>query len=300
VKHDPIFGLVYGQSGMGKTTDMLYSFPTALFIGPANGFLPAQTMCGYLPRSVNVSLISELTQVLTAAGQNSAAANQAAQTRTHLVVDDLSAISESTVRHWQKRGLSRYPLWGKVREEFIDFALAARRYRVDVYLNAWEDEPKTDSENQKYTRGGPRLHGSISDTLPYLCDFVYRTVRQPAQKPWPGTYVSATLRDFPMKDRFNVVTKLGSTPMNLAEILRARGVHVPRHPALPWQEGIVDALAAQMDQQAPSNLYAFTNQCYATLRERFGPEAARWTVRDAFDRSRLRTGLREADEVFVR
>lgn len=299
MRHDPIFGLVYGQSGLGKTTDMLYSFPTALFIGPANGFLPGQTVCGYQPRSVDVSLISEITQVLTATGRGSTAGSAAAQARTHLVVDDLSAISENTVRHWQKRGLSRWPLWGKVREEFIDFALAARRYRVDVYLSAWEDEPKTDYETQKYTRGGPRLHGSISDTLPYLCDFVYRAVRQPGLKPWPVNYLSAASRDYPMKDRFNVVARLGQAPMNLAEILRLRGVSVPRHAGLPWQEGVVEAIAGAMEPMSQAHLYAFANECYAGLRERFGPEAARWTVRDALDRVRLRAGIRDADEVFV-
>lgn len=291
--HDPIFGLVYGQSGMGKTTDMLYSFPTALFVGPANGFLPAQTTCGYVQRSVDVSLISQLTGVLTSAATST-------QTRTHIVVDDLSAVSESTVRHWQKKGLSRWPLWAKIREEFIDFALAARRYRVDVYLIAWEDEPKTDTETQKYTRGGPRLHGSISDQLPYLCDFVYRTVRQPTNKPHPCAYTSATIKDYPMKDRFNVVTKLGSTPMNLAEILRARGVQVPRHPDLPWQEDAVRVISDQLCQQPRDQLYAFANTCYTPLRQQFGPEAARWTVRDALDRALLRKGLEQADDVFVR
>jgi hypothetical protein len=84
-----VVAAVYGPSGLGKTVDMLYSFPTGLFVAPPGALKPAHNVVGHVPDSVEASTIMEATEIVKKhgkAGQYSA-----------IIVDDFSLLAEQTV-----------------------------------------------------------------------------------------------------------------------------------------------------------------------------------------------------------
>ena len=53
----PPFICVYGNSGIGKTTDMGFAFPNALFVAFAGATKSSVSTCGYTPREVQVHTV---------------------------------------------------------------------------------------------------------------------------------------------------------------------------------------------------------------------------------------------------
>ena len=102
-----------------------------------------------------------------------------------------------------------------------------------------------------------------------------------------------------MKDRFHVATACHPAPMNLAEILRAGGTDIPRHPDLPEQEEMVEALAGHF--AGLDGFAAVTaNEFYAKLRASgMTPRIAKWTLRDALDRAKIRRAVQAAEDTFI-
>ena len=144
------------------------------------------------------------------------------------------------------------------------------------------------------------LSGRLPEQIPALCDLVLRAVHEPKRAPWPGAYRCRLDPDWTMKDRFNIAYRVDPCPMNLAELLRASGVHIARI----WddQEEQVEALVAGDDPVFSGDLKADkerANEVYQALVSGGQPVTrARWTVRDALDRAVIRRDLREAEGSF--
>ena len=147
-------------------------------------------------------------------------------------------------------------------------------------------------------RGGPMLSGKLPEQIPAMCDMVFRCGHEPMRKPWPGVYHCQFSTDYVMKDRFNVATRMTPAPMNLAEILRSAGYDMSRHSDLSWQEEIVEKVALSLLAGEP--VAETVNSSYKHL---IGggvtPAAARWTMRDALDRSVIRRALAATDDIFI-
>lgn len=276
---DPYVVLSYGASGIGKTTDMGYSFPLALFLAAPGSLNSIETVCGYTPTRHEVSSIPEATEVIKMMkGSNF----------NTVVIDDFSFLAEQTLSLLEKTHKG-FKLWGALRDVVIEFRNVSRYAGVNVVLNAWEGGPKQ-RENGQAIKGGPLLSGRLPEQIPALCDLVVRGIYEPSREPWPASYRCKLDPDWTMKDRFNIAYKIDPCPMNLAEILRASGIHVPRI----WddQEAQVVRLAAGNDETPaifcgdPSKDREKANAAYRELMEMgFPVNKAKWTIRDALDRA---------------
>ncbi len=284
---DPVVACVYGPSGLGKSTDCCYSFPTALFIAAPGALKAAQSVCGFEPKSINLNTIGEITAIL---GELSGKFQT-------VVIDDFSFLAEQTFSQLEKKH-SGFKLWGEMRDVALEFRDKARYAKLNVIFNAWEQAPKTNQAGQK-VRGGPMLSGRLPEQIPALCDVVLRAVHEPLRKPWGAVYRCSADPSWVMKDRLNIASVCDPTPMNLGEILRAGGVTVDRHPDYPemekWVEDIANALTGDTRVDV-----ATANTCYSQLTQngvnQFG---ARWALRDALDRSVIRRAKSLADNTFI-
>ena len=237
IEYETFVVIVYGPSGTGKTTDQGYSFPTALF-GAAPGALSSiRSVCGYVPKSVEIATIQDATKLL----------KEAAGKVKVLVIDDFSFMAEQTFALLEKK-YKNYDLWGKLRDVALEFRDQARYSKISVVMNAWEKAPQM--KDGIRVRGCPALSGRLPEQIPALCDVVLRASFDAKRKPWPAVYRCYLDPSWTMKDRFDIAPRIDPSPMNLAELLRAGGVSVERHTDLPKQEDWVEGLSRHFMEAA--------------------------------------------------
>jgi hypothetical protein len=284
---EPAFVLTYGPSGAGKTTDTGYSFPRALFIAVRGALQSLRSVCGYEPATEAATTIQDITKRIQSLkpGQYDS-----------VVVDDFSFIAEQTMAALEKKH-SGFKLWGALRDTTLDFRNAARYANCHIILNCWETGPKERAGQR--VRGGPKLPSDMPEALPAMTDLTLRCGIDPMRKPWSGVYNCYLSPDYVMKDRFDVVPRISPTPMNLAEILRAVGYAVARHPDLGWQEDVVEQVAQNIVAASPGDLVKIANETYAALvGGGASTAAARWTLRDGVDRAVIRRALAARNDAF--
>lgn len=280
--------LGYGPSGIGKTTEQGYSFPCALFAAAPGALNSIKSTCGYHPAQTQVDTIEAATKLI-----------KDVSGKFHwLVIDDFSFLAEQTFAALEKKRKG-FQLWGALRDVALEFRDTARYSEVNVIMNAWEQVPKVTQDGSK-VRGGPMLSGRLPEQIPALCDVVVRAIHEPGRQPWPAAYQCNMDPNWVMKDRFNIASQISPAPMNMAELLRAAGKEVPRHPDLPDQEETVEALATHFGALTGNERSIQANAFYTKLRES-GTSAtvARWTLRDALDRAEIRQALGKAADTFI-
>jgi hypothetical protein len=283
---DPVVVCTYGPSGVGKTTDQGYSFPQALFVAAPGALTSVRTVCGYTPASTHVRTLAEATKLVKDVKGSYPA----------VVIDDFSFVAEQTFATLEKK-FNGFRLWGELRDQALAFRDAARYAGVDVILNCWEQGPKTNAAGSK-VRGGPMLSGRLPEQIPAMCDVVLRAASDTQRKPWPAVYRCSNDPAYVMKDRFNVASVVDPAPMNIAELLRAAGVSIPRHPDIPDMEEYVETFCQAM--QAESNPIPKANEFYTALIGSGVPvPAARWILRDAMDRCTIRKAQAAAQSMFI-
>jgi hypothetical protein len=273
---EPFVVCTYGPSGIGKTTDNGYSFPRALFLAAPGALNSIQAVCGYTPDRHFVATIPQATTVIEEVGKS--------KKYDTIVIDDFSFMAEQTFSELETKH-SGFKLWGKMRDAALAFRDKSRYSGVNVILNCWEQPPKNKHDGSR-VRGGPQLSGKLPEQIPALCDVVLRAVHEPHRRPWPAAYRCSADPNYVMKDRFNVATIADPAPMNLAELLRAAGMHIARHPDIgEKQEEQVKAIAESLSGN-PQQDADLVNQIYGKLVQSGQPvQVARWTLRDALDRA---------------
>lgn len=284
--NDPVVVMTYGPSGVGKTVDSGFSFPRALFMAAPGAVTSIERTCGYAPDRVPVLDIGTATEVLSKVSSKYGT----------VVIDDFSFMAEQSFAILESR-YSGYTLWGELRKLVLNLRDASRNAGVNVILNSWEQGPKKTIKGER-VRGGPKLSGNLPEAMPAMCDVVLRAVHDPARQPWPVVYKCSTDPSWVLKDRFNIVPQLQSAPMNLAEILRAADVNVPRREDYGGQEEHVEKIANELTGD-PTEDVELANAMFKKLRENHPHTYAYWTVRDAMDRAVIRVGLQEAQNTFI-
>jgi len=270
-----------------NTTDQGYSFPRALFAAAPGALSSIESVCGYLPATTQVSTIEDATKLI----------KEVSGKFEWLVIDDFSFMAEQTFSRLEKK-LHGFKMWGKLRDVVLEFRDTARFSKVSVVMNCWEQPPKT-AHNGAKVRGGPRLSGNLPEQVPAMCDTVLRAAHDLHRQPWPAVYLCRLDPSWVMKDRFNVATAAHPCPMNLAELLRASGTPVPRHPDLPDQEAIVEALS-EVFGGMEGFAAATANEYYTKLLASGMPvTVARWTLRDALDRAEIRRAIAASQGTFI-
>lgn len=286
----PPFVLVYGASGCGKTTDMIFSFPRCLFLA-APGALKSAKLAGYEPSSMPVDTFQDVTALLPQVRELGYAG---------VVIDDASFLAENTVSAAQavKRG---FDVWNTVRDVVLDFRAQARKLDLLVALNCWETDIKLKDTTPKERdgtkkqgveentfarmRGGPLLPMNLRESLSAMCDNVFRAI-PPLETArgnlWQGKYLTRGNEDWIGKNRD--ANTPDEAPMNLGEILRLAGY------PLPYYE---DWMGEEVTRIADSRPEAKEDKKYfeAAFQELIGrdadPKIASWIVRDAYHRTQL-------------
>jgi hypothetical protein len=293
---DPVLGLSYGPSGIGKTTDTGLSFPNALFIAAPGALQSVKNVAGYTPLVENATTIPDVTKMINTIASYRA---KGADTKIDAIVaDDFSYLAEQTFAQLEKK-FNGFRLWGELRDAIIEFRNAARNAKVHIIVNCWEQPPK-DKMGGGRVKGGPMLSGNLPEQVPAMFDMVLRCGLDPMRKPWPGIYQCVADPNYIMKDRLNIASAAHPAPMNMAELIRAAGYEVSRLPALAWQEEIVSKVSAQMVADGAARDKDTANAVFSDLiKNSVSPAHARWTLRDAMDRTVIRRALSARDAVFL-
>ena len=293
---DPVLALVYGGSGAGKTTDSGLSFPNALFIAAPGALQSIRHNGGFDPLCENATTIPDVTKLITTIGQYKA---KGSDTKIDaVVVDVFSFLADQTFASLEKK-FKGFQLWGELRDAVTDFRNAARFAKVHIVMNAWEQPPK-DKAGGARVKGGPMLSGNLPEAVPAMFDMVLRCGMDPMRKPWPGTYQCVLDPNYIMKDRLNIASACHPAPMNLAELIRAAGYDLSRLPDLVWQEDVVARVSTQMLADGAAKDKETANVVYADLvKNGVNPLHARWTLRDAMDRTVIKRALAARNNVFL-
>jgi len=269
----PPFICVYGMSGIGKTTDMGFAFPKALFIANAGATKSIVSTCGYTPREITGNTVADATKIVHQMAKGEIDGNQ-------IVIDDFSYMVEASLSVLEER-YTGWTVYGKLRDEIFQFRRVARESGITVALNCWLQAPKTNDDGSK-RRGCPKLPSDYGETIPAMCDLVLRGDIHRGYKPHPYAYYCDSSVEWVGKDRDGGTPN--PSPMNLGEILRLNGYEVPR--LVDWQEDQVEKIS----QMIESDGNKVVQEAYKKLLEKMpkNPQLAYWTVRDAVDRSILR------------
>jgi len=300
---DPVLGVIYGYPKIGKTCDLGYAFPRAIWIAAPGSTAPLESVCGYAGNPPkDIDSLEEAVAIMAALQKDLKARERV----DALVIDDLTLYVDRTIRALAPRAVSKggasdgRALWGLVRLELLNLRDTARRAGLHVFMNAHEQPPRVN--NGTRVRGGPALPGAGAELVPAACDVTLRAMPNP-QIPvgWKVEYrCTVEDQDYVSGDRYNVTPD--HAPMNLGEILRAQGFPIRRHPDMPWQEEIVEkiatailsdisnaefakrALAMAYDESIKRQGGVGMTKAEVDIREK----RAIWTQRDAYDRAILR------------
>lgn len=268
----PPFICVYGQSGIGKTTDMGFAFPKALFVAHAGATKSIVSTCGYTPRETIANTVQDATVIVEKMANGDIEGNQ-------IVIDDFSYMVEASLSKLEDK-YTGWTVYGKLRDEIFQFRRIARESNITVALNCWLQAPKTNEDGSR-KRGCPKLPSDYGETIPAMCDLVLRGDVHRAYKPHPYAYYADSSVEWIGKDRDGGTPS--PSPMNLGEILRLNGYELPR--LVDWQEETVAKITLKIQSDGRS----VVQEAYKSLLQKMpnNPQLAYWTVRDAVDRSIL-------------
>jgi len=292
--HDVINTLVmsYGSSGNGKTVDMGYSYPNALFIATRGSLLSIKNTCGYMPATLDLPNIQEATKLVMELKDNTEF--------DAVVVDDFSHLADKTMVDIEKK-YKGWDVYSQMNQIVLDFRNAARYAGVHIAINCWEAHPKTNRNTGAFTRGGALLSGKLPESLPALCDLVLRCGKDP-MKPtqWKGIYKCQLDTQYTMKDRFGVCYNLDPVPQNIAEILRSANIPLSRLKGLEWQEEIVEQSSTaflEIKNSKERNL-EIEKLFSGLISQGVEPKFARWTIRDVIDRIAIKRSINQQSVKF--
>lgn len=277
---------IYGPAGVGKTTDLGYSFPRGLFVAAPGALRPLVRICGYDPKDQtrNAGTIMEAMPLIDEAKRLGC---------DSIVFDEFSYQADQTFAELEKR-YTGFKLWGVLRDTIMDFRDKARYAGIHVIMNAWETGPR--DRNNVRQRGGPKLPSDLPEQMPALCDLVLRARLDMSRSAstWSGAYFGGPDPEWVTKNRDAGFGLPPILPMNVAEIIRACGGTVQRHLLLSDQEAMVEKLATKIQPivSDPTAVRDLGRAALDLLRDRgVKPKVAIWTMRDALDRALLRAAI---------
>lgn len=293
IPKDPVLAMIYGVPKTGKTTDLLYSLPRAIWIAAPGATAPADSVCGYtlMRKPIDIASLDDAVRILEGLERDKGKTLDV----DALILDDLTLYVDRTVKALSDDGVGRKDprqLWGAVRLKLLAVRDTGRRARVHVIFNAHEAGPKM--QNATRIRGGPALPGAGAEIVPAACDMVLRATARAADPTqtfigWPVVYrCQVQDLDYVSGDRYNRTPDF--SPMNLGEILRSAGFNIRRLPGFEWQETIVAKLApllAERIAEADFTKKALELAFVESMKNSKDERHAIWTQRDVYDRAVL-------------
>jgi hypothetical protein len=286
----------FGYAGAGKSVDGCYSFPTFLNIAVPGALQPCRHVCGYTPVSMDLNNLVEATQLL----------NKLAKEKHQfdgINFDDFSLLMQRTLSFVKKEWshLKGWQVYTKINELAYEFRNTARYHNKHVMINCWE-KPPDQNDSGHFVRGGAQMSGKLPEQFAALCDLVLRCDTDQLRgqtREWNGIYRCRNDNQYTTKDRFGICYRLNPIPMNLREILNAAGFELPRLQSLPWQEQAVESISTQITNGDQPPLVIAKTFYSQLLKKGIEVSAAKWTIRDALDRSDIRQQLKKSAETFI-
>lgn len=282
--------LIYGPSGLGKTTDCGFSFPNAYFLAAPGALKSIESNCGFVPASSYIRTLPDAIKVMEVLGKE--------KKYDTIVIDDFSFMAEQTLNWLEStKKMSGFKLWGELKDIVLDLRDKSRFCGMNVVMNAWEQAPKVTPEGSRL-RGGPLLPGKLPESVPALCDVVLRATPEPKRKPHPVVYRCNPDMSWSMKDRNSIANRVDPCPMNLREILIAGGEQVGTH-RFPEHDNLVEKFSKLFTGKQDEDKDK-ANQTYQILKKEMTVIQARWTIRDALDRALIRAETTRFDDDFFK
>jgi len=286
---EPAVIITYADSGTGKSSDLIASFPGACVLAQKGALKPVVGVFG-LPRdSLWTVEIRTLYDAISLAQQ--IAQLPVDKRPPALGIDDLSLLAGNTLTAMKasgKYGRNPYALWGDLRDLVQTLGNVCRwDAGIHVVINGHEQAPYT-ADDGTFHKGGPRLPSkALTAMIPYVADTVLRGRKADATaprkgSPWQAVYDCEFSDRWILKDRHGMYG-LG-LPMNLSEWLRAVGYVIPRARGLEWQSAWVQLIAESL--HAGNDIAKVKAAAIERLQAAgHDPRHIRWALRDGIDRA---------------
>lgn len=284
---EPVFAIVFGDFGVGKSYDATLCAPDAYTLSAPGALKGVRETVGdewynYIMNfNFPVETLDDITDFLLkiAAGTIE---------RRPVRLDDLTIAATNTLAQLNAVYTEQY-----IRQKFEDFKRrvyrlkeAARRAGVHVIASNHIQAPST-SEKGVFTRGGPAM-GAPSACPPVYAsaDIIYRAEVEVGRFPHPLVYRC----DYPnnawaYKDRHGVLSGVG--PANLREILLHAGMQMPRPDYFAWMDEYVEAVAQEIIGGADKREVWNRHREYLQKNGVYKGHIY-WVLRDGLDRASLR------------
>lgn len=280
LQQKPVVFVNYGLSKIGKSTDLLFSFSQALFVGDMRSLRPSIKTVGWAPLAIEET--TDLAGLRASARKYIRVVNgkPAPGCPTSIILDDFSLAAKRTQWLLESR-FSGWDLWGEVNKEVLStLYLLTVELRVNVGITAHIRYPKDKMP------GGPDLPTEkLSLELPKHCDVVALAEPDAFRKPWPAVY-KIGLKSAPGWVTGAWIECPPVCPMNAAEIFRSAGKIVDRAPSMEWAEEVVQTWAGFILQG--NNKIAVLTDAAKRLRGLSIPDwQIAWVVRDIQDRAEI-------------
>lgn len=296
----PLLITVYSLPGGGKTTDMLYSFPNAWILAPADGapLDPAVSVVGYDPyeegRVETVATLEDTTRWL-----KSAVKHGLPEGCDSVICDDLTVQARATLDAmrplYPEVGDGVYRLWGDFNRKVVELRNTAAEVakacseRLGVGVNVAFTLHERPPDDKSALRGGPQFPSkTLSEEWVKIMSIAYRVGRDEkrgGRDDWKGTYLCTHRHpSWAMKSRLGV--EVSQNPQNVGELIRASGRSLPRKVGLEWTEEWVEHVAQSVAAKVPRE--KILGELDRQLNGDASPLLLRWIRRDGFDRAEIR------------
>jgi len=266
---DPVFAVVYGDEGVGKTTDALATFPDALVLARRGGTAPSWS---YLQIPGGIRLL--LTSTLAEASECLDLA--LAEKRSAVILDDASLTGQVSEYMIAQAGTKGWDLQDLLAEQALVLAERALNKGIHLLINAHEWAP-----GKNRPRGGPSFpYVRVQQAITHRSNLLLRAVVDPTRTyAWKVVYRAADPA-WKGKDKVTTGGAVDPAPPNLRALLRRAGYRCPRAPGLGWQDevayGVV--LPALLAGEAPQELMTRVYAACVGL----APAHLDWAWRDGF------------------
>lgn len=290
---EPVFSIVYGPSGAGKTHSAVGAFAAGLFMAPKRAMGPAAWYgVDVSKRTVEASGVMEATALIKQYGTKVPS----------LVIDDASIMCDIELRRCRKQAKG-WAVFDLLVDRVYDLRDAALAAGCHVMLTFHEQGPRTkeDGGTVKALKGAPLIAGwQLPEKLPAMAEVVAHMVYDKSLGGWPYVYQTGPDPDWVAKDRLSIFP--ARFPANMGEALRAAGRDVPRPKEFSWMESVVEQGAGLIrpaldgDGNVEDVVRAFASKLGEKVKD---PRHVRWAVRDAWDRAQLRRLHETAVDSFI-
>lgn len=172
----PPFGILYSDSGTGKSTACAAAFPHGVFVGPRMGVLaPAKTALGFTPKYIEVQNLEQVEDLLPKLVKMGADA---------LIIDDLSIVASSSFRKAEddaplgsSGNVNAWHAFDYIADHLVRFRDNARNYPIAVVANGHARTAWYEKKTGVRWKGRPDLPGQMAPKVfPPATDFCVRVI----------------------------------------------------------------------------------------------------------------------------